>query len=101
MSVKSYLPLQSALQAGAFIALALAIVFLVAAIAGWRGPFRKRRLAGFALCLGAVPFFPLAHAALLYGVVFPYELRLGERLRQDRIDAVSFVKQEPPTHGAA
>lgn len=92
MSVKSYLPLQSALQAGAFIALALAIVFLVAAIAGWRGPFRKRRLAGFALCLGAVPFFPLAHAALLYGVVFPYELRLGERLRQDRIDAVSFVK---------
>jgi len=91
MSIKSYLPLQSALHAGAFIALALAIVLLVAAIAGWRGPFRKRRLVRFALCLGAVPLFPLIHAALLYGVVFPYEARQGERLRQERIDAVSFV----------
>ncbi len=91
MSIKSYLPLQSALHASAFIALALAIVFLVAAIAGWRGPFRKKRLVRFALCLGAVPLFPLIHAALLYGVVFPYEARQGERLRQERIDAVSFV----------
>ncbi len=91
MSIKSYLPLQSALHAGAFIVLALAVVFLVAAIAGWRGPFRKKRLVRFALCLGAVPMFPLIHAALLYGVVFPYEARQGERLRQERIDAVSFV----------
>jgi peroxiredoxin len=91
MSVKNWLPLQSALQAGAFIALALAIVFLVAAIAGWRGPFRTRRLARFALCLGAVPFFPLTHAAILYGVVFPYEARQAERRKQERVDAVSFV----------
>jgi peroxiredoxin len=91
MSIKSYLPLQSALQAGAFIALALAVVFLVAAFVGWRSPFRNKRLIRFALCLGAVPMFPLIHAALLYGVVFPYEARQGERQQQERIDAVSFV----------
>jgi len=91
MSIHNYLPLQSALHAGAFIALALAIVFFVAAIAGWRGPYRKKRLVRFALCLGAVPLFPLVHAAVLYGVVFPYEARHSERLRQERIDAVSLV----------
>lgn len=91
MSISSYLPLQTALHAGAFIALALAIVFLSMAIAGWRGPFRKKRLIRFALCLCAVPLFPLVHAALLHGVVFPYEARQGERLRQERVDHVSFV----------
>ena len=91
MSIDSYLPLQSALEAGAFIALALAIIFLVTAIAGWRGPFRKNRLIRFALCLGVAPLFPLVHAALLYGVVFPYEARQGDRLRQERVDDVSFV----------
>jgi len=96
MSINSYLPLQSALHAGGFIALALAIVFLVAAIAGWRGPFRKKRLIRFALCLGAVPLFPLIHASLLYGVVFPYEARQAERLQQERIDTVSYVHVGDP-----
>jgi len=91
MSINSFLPLQSALQVGAFIALALAIVFLGTAIAGWRGPYRKKRLVRFALCLAAVPLFPLAHVAILHGVVFPYETRQVERLRQERVDAVSFV----------
>lgn len=91
MSINNYLPLQSALEVGAFIALAFAVVFFIMALAGWRGPFRKKRLVRFALCLGAVPLFPLVHVALLYGVVLPYEARQMERLRKERVDAVSFV----------
>lgn len=96
MSIDSYLPLQSVLQAGVPIALALAVVFLVAAITGWRGPYRRKRLVRLALCLGAVPIFPLIHIAILYGIVFPYEVRQSERLRQERIDAVSFVNIGDP-----
>lgn len=96
MSINSYLPVQTALHAGLFIAMALAIAYLVAAIAGWRGPYRRKRLIRLALCLVAIPLFPLVHAALLYGLVFPYEARHGERLRQERTSAASFVRIGDP-----
>jgi peroxiredoxin len=91
MSINSYLPLQSALQAGIPIALALAVFYLVMAIAGWRGPYRKKRLVRLAFCLLAAPLFPLIHVVLLNGFVFPYEARQQDRLRQERVDEVSFV----------
>ena len=100
MSINTYLLLQqSVLHASAFVALALAAVYLVAAIAGWRGPYRRKRLVRLALCLGAVPIFPLIHAAinaaLLYGLAF-HEARQSERRQQEYIDAVSFVKIGDP-----
>ena len=91
MSIDSYLPLQSALHAGALIALVLAVLCLVMALAGWRGPFRKKRLVRFAFCLLAVPVFPLIHVVLLNGLVFPHEAGQQELLRQERVDEVSFV----------
>jgi hypothetical protein len=55
MRINTYLPLQSALQAGIPIVLALALFFLVQAIVGWRGLYRKKRLIRLAFCLLAAP----------------------------------------------
>lgn len=91
MSINSYLLWQSVLLAGVPIALALALFYFVLSIAGWRGPYRKKRLVRLAFCLLAVPILPLIHVVLLYGVAFPYEARQQERHRQERVDEASFA----------
>ncbi len=91
MSVETYLPIQSALQGAAVIAAVIAVGYLAAAVFGWRGPSRKRRLLRFALVLGVVPVCIGVHVALLHGVVLPSVAANGQRARQNRTDDVSLV----------
>ena len=73
------------------IALVIAVAYLVAAIVGWRGPHRKRRLVRFVIFLGTYPVFVAMAQALLWGVFLPSLEREGDRQRQDHYDADSFV----------
>ena len=96
MSIDTYLPMQTALQAGALIAIVLAALYLVLALAGWRGPHQEKRLVRFAFCLLAAPVFLLIHVVLLNGLVFPYEARQQQLLQQERANEASFVHVGDP-----
>ncbi len=91
MSIDTFLPIQAALQGAGFIAAVLAVGYLAAAILGWRGPNRKRRLIRFALFLVAVPICVGIHVAILYGVVIPSLARNADNARQARIDDAAIV----------
>jgi peroxiredoxin len=100
MSYSAYLTLSHSLFAGAIIALLSAIVFLVWAIAGWRGPKRKRRLGTFVAL--AATFFVLNVASqyvLAYWVIVPPHPREGQeamRVEQDK-GALTKVGDIAPT----
>jgi len=55
MNHTTYLGITSAISIGIAISIVIAVLYLTAAIVGWRGPHRKRRLARFALFLAVVP----------------------------------------------
>jgi peroxiredoxin len=92
MSIDTFLPIQAALQGAGLIAAVVAVGYLAAAILGWRGPNRKRRLIRFALFLVAIPICMGIHVALLHGVVLPSIARNADKARQARIDDVSIVQ---------
>jgi peroxiredoxin len=76
---------------GAIVSLVIAIFFLFAAIVGWRGPGRNRRLVRFAIFLVAFPVLLVAQQAIQWSIFLPSLDREAERQRQSRVDSVSFA----------
>ena len=73
---------------GSLAALLIAVGSLVHAIAGWGGPYRKRRLLRFGIGIGALPVLFAAYLAILWGIVIPADRR---RIEHQSVDAVSLV----------
>ena|SRR5579863_1106606 len=79
------------LEIGALAALGLAAAYLVAVIVGWKGPYRKRRLVRFALCLAACPVFAATLYSLLFFVFLPSAARDNRKIIQEHRDAGAVV----------
>ena len=71
MNTTTYNALVSVLAVGVVVTLLLAVGYLIAAIAGWKGPHRKKRLVRFAILVAALPFFVIAQQLLLWRVFLP------------------------------
>ena len=91
MSGNTYNALAGVLLGGSTISLLVAGAFLIAAIVGWRGPNRRRKLVRFALFTAMFPILVAAQQVLQHWVFQPSLGRQAERARQERIDAVSHV----------
>ncbi|MEJ7592272.1 MAG: TlpA disulfide reductase family protein [Planctomycetaceae bacterium] len=73
------------------IALVVALGYLVAAIIGWRGTPRRRRLTRFAVCVGVFAGLVGSQRALLWGVFLPSLGAEASRVHQELADDVSVV----------
>ena len=91
MSADLYNACATVLGFGSLAALGLAVAYLVAAIVGWRGPYRKRRLVRFALCVAAVPVFPAATYSLLFFVFLPSVALENNRIIKEHRNASAVV----------
>lgn len=83
MSMTVYNTLTRILLYGAVAALGLAAVYFIAAIVGWRGPYRKRRLLRAVLLLVAFPLCVATQQTLLWRVYLP---SLGRAARGDAME---------------
>jgi len=91
MTSGMYNALNWALIGATVLALLLAVAYLVAAIWGWWGPHRKRRLATFAIFLVAFPVLATTQRALFFRVFGPSVRREQELRRTEYADVASFV----------
>ncbi len=80
------------LQAVAVTAVALAFGYLVAAVVGWRGPNRRRRLVRVGALLAVFPACVIIHIVLTEGVYLPTLRSQSDRESKEMIEATSLVK---------
>ncbi len=95
MSATTYNTLTSILLTSSLIALAVAVLYLVAAIVGWRSPYRRSRLLRFFGFLVLCPALIGAQYYLLWGIFIPSMREAAEQenavRRQERYAASSHV----------
>lgn len=92
MTSETYNALTKVLLNSALIALLVSSCFLIAAIIGWRGPQRKKRLIRCVACAAAFPVLLATQQALLYWVFLPSLGREHQRLVAERLAASSLIK---------
>jgi peroxiredoxin len=78
------------------ITLTLAVVYLVAAVVGWRGPHRKRRLTCFVFLVLALPLFAFAPLLFIVFVELPRVEQSQNRQWLDTVDAASLIRVGDP-----
>jgi len=83
--------LTEVLLGGSVIALVVALGYLVAAIIGWRGTQRRRRLTRFVVCVGVFAGLVGSQQALLWGIFLPSLGAEASRVHQELGDDVSVV----------
>lgn len=91
MSTSTYNIITVILLCGALGSVAFAGIFLIAAIVGWRSPYRNRRLVRFALSLVACPLLVGIQQAILWNVFLPSFGEEHRQQRQARLDAYNVV----------
>lgn len=96
MSSETYNALTAVLLFGGLIAAAASVGYFVAAVIGWRGPARKRRLVAAAVLAAVFPIAVVAQQVLLHRVFLPSLGREAEQAVRDRTDAASVVAVGDP-----
>lgn len=91
MTSNVYNILTEVLLGGSVIALVVALGYLVAAIFGWRGTQRSRRLTWFAVCAGVFAGLVGAQQALLWGIFLPSFGAEASRMHKKLADDASVV----------
>ncbi len=91
MSSSTYNALTIVLIVGSYVAVALAAAYLVAAIVGWRGPHRRRRLVRFSIFLAAFPALVATQQVVQWGIFMPSLGRELKRQMTERHAAASLV----------
>jgi len=86
MSDSTYNALTGILLSGSLLALAIAAAYLIAAVVGWKGPNRRRRLMRFAGFLALFPALAGAQYYLNWGIFMPQLRQAAEKelLRNQR-----------------
>jgi len=92
MSASTYNAFVLVLFGVALVALAVSAYYFVAAVIGWRSPYRKRALTRFALFALAAPLLVAAQQGLLYWVFLPSFGREQLRAIGERVAAASIAK---------
>jgi peroxiredoxin len=95
MSDSTYKALAGVLLYGSLLALAIAAAYLIAAVVGWKGPNRRRRLVRFAGFLALFPALVGAQQYLQWGIFMPQLRQAAEkellRNRPERFAASTYV----------
>lgn len=92
MSANTYNALTAVILNSALFTLIVSTGYLVAALVGWRGPHRKRRLLRCAAFAAMFPILVVAQYAILQKAFLWSLAHERQRTTQERIDAVSLVK---------
>ena len=91
MSASTYIALSIILIVSSWIAVAIAAVYLVAAIIGWRGPHRTGRLVRFSILLTAFPVLVATQRVVQWGIFMPSLAREANRQIKEGHAAASLV----------
>ncbi len=81
---------------GVLAAFGLSGIYLIAALVGWRGPQRNRRLVRFGLFLGLVPVLAVIQYSLVFFVYLPSMAQAARRAAAERREASSVVRVGDP-----